>query len=153
SARALSKLSLTGIAGTIEAGKPGRAVIALHGGYGGVDKTLWHAEGWLDPQKKAGAIKLRADRFTLDKIATVLVGPPVPSPEQPEIDAALDLAFEDGVLKFAGALDFSGLTIFHQALADEPLHNLGFQGTVRGSYALDRRLLALDEAKLSFRGV
>src|SRR5262249_23632784 len=58
-----------------------------------------------------------------------------------------------GVLSFAGAVDMSGLTVFHEALAEEPVKNLGFRGTVRGSYALDKRLLNLDEAKLSFRGV
>jgi hypothetical protein len=148
------KLSLTGIFGTVQPGaEPGRVAIALHGGYGGADVDLWKAEGWLDPSAKSGAMKLSADRFTLDKIEKVLVDTPIQAPENTAVDAALDLRLEGGVLSFAGGLQFSGLTLFHPMLSDDPVHDLGFRGSVRGHYALGAKVLTLDEADLTFRGV
>jgi len=154
SATVWPKLSLTGIAGTVQAGStPGRAVIELHGGYGGVDEVLWRADGWLDVAGQSGQVKLRADRFSLDKIEKVLADTPIQNPENTAVDASLDLTLAAGVLGFSGSLDFSGLTVYHPALADEPLRDLSFRGTVKGRYALGPRILDLDEAGFSFRGV
>jgi len=153
SATALQKLSLTGITGAVQAGEHGRAVLALRGGYGGVDEVLWHADGWIDAAAPAAEVKLRADRFTLDKIEKVLIDTPLQQPEATAIDAALDLSLSDGVLAFAGALNLSGLTIFHPSLADEPVRDLGFRGSIRGRYALRPRVVTLDELAVSFRGV
>ena len=154
SATVWPKLSLTGIVGTVRAGTPaGRAVIELQGGYGGVDEVLWHADGWVDPGAPAGQLKLRADRFSLDKIEKVLADTPIQDPDKTDINASLDLALDKGLLSFAGELDFSGLTIYHAALADDPVRDLGFRGKVKGHYALAPRILTLEQAHLSFRGV
>jgi hypothetical protein len=154
SATVWPKLSLTNIAGTVRAGTPaGRAVIELQGGYGGVDEVLWRAEGWLDPAAPAGQFKLRADRFSLDKIEKVLADTPIKDPDKTAVNAALDLTLDKGLLTFAGALEFSGLTIYDAALADDPVRDLGFRGAIKGRYALLPRIVTLDEAHLSFRGV
>ena len=46
------RLSLSGIAGTIKADPKDarKAVIALSGGYGGVEHQLWQADGWVLPE-------------------------------------------------------------------------------------------------------
>jgi hypothetical protein len=150
------RLSFTGIAGTVAAGRePGseRAVVELRGGYGGVDETLWHAEGWIGLGGDAADLRVRADRFTFDRLAVILAGTPIQSPERTAIDAALDLQLADGVLRFAGGLNLTGLTVFHAWLSEEAVRDLGFRATLRGSYALEPRIVTLDELAISFRGI
>jgi transglycosylase-like protein len=150
----LPKLALTGIAGRVAAaGEPGKATIALRGGYGGVGDDLWRAEGTIDLDRREGDVHLRADRFTFDKVADALAGTPVVAPEDTSLDAALDLSLKDGVLRFAGALDLDHLSIFHPWLAEEPVRDLGFQAKVRGSFATRARVLTLDDLSVSLRGL
>lgn len=149
------KLSLTGIAGTIAAdGDGGALAIAVRGGYGGVEgATLWHAEGRVDPGRREGDLELRADRFTLEKVAPILAGTPVMSPEKTSLDASLDLKLQDGVLTFTGGVNLAGLTVFDPWLAEQPVRELGFKGVIHGSYTTRGRLLTLDVLEVEFRGV
>ena len=153
SAQVSPKLSLTGITGKVAAGSQERAIVELRGGYGGVAETLWHAEGWVGLAGDAADLRVRADRFTLDKLSEILAGSPIQTPENAAVDAALDLTLADGTLRFAGGLNLTGLTVFHAWLSEEPVRDLGFRGTIRGSYALGPRIVALDELAVSFRGV
>ena len=148
------KLSLTDIRGKITADdQPGRARVALEGGYGGAGDTLWHAEGWVDPAAGDGEVHLRADRFTLDKIEKILVDTPIQDPAHTSIDARLDLTLRDGDLEFAGGVDLSGLTLYHPWLSAETVRDLGGSGNIRGRILRKARILKLDELSVRARGI
>lgn len=145
-------LSLTGVKGTVTT-RSGRAEIAFSGGYGGVDETLWRADGAIDLETRNGDLHLVADRFTLDKLAPILAGTPVQTPEEAAISARLDLDFTRGDVAFTGAVDLAGLTLFHPAVAESPIEDLAFTSTVRGRYGARSRVFALDELTVRVEGV
>lgn len=148
------KMSLTGIGGVIAPGDDdGVLQVALRGGWGGVEGTLWHAEGWVDPARRAADVHLKADRFTLDKVQRILAGTPVEDPERTSIDATLDIEIADGSVNFEGALHVAGLTLYHPMLAEEPVRDLGFAATVRGRYVQRARLFDLDSAGIEVKGM
>lgn len=148
------KMSLTDIQGTITAAsEPGRTRLALEGGYGGAGEKLWRADGWIDPFAGNAEFHLRADRFTLDKIEKILADTPVVEPARTSIDATLDVTAHGWDVDFAGALDLSGLTLYHPWLSGEPVRDLGGRGTIRGKILRKARILELDELTVNARGV
>ena len=73
-------------------------MIALAGGYGGVDRELWQARGWVRPdgngslrsQRGAEAeLSILAQRFRLSSIEPILKDTPIIDAEQTEVDASL----------------------------------------------------------------
>lgn len=147
------RLSLTGIHGKIAPGASGQAKIDLHGGYGGADAELWQAEGSLDALRHEGDLHVRADKFSLDKIAPILRGSHIKSPENATVGAALDVSIHGGQATFTGGFEVAGLTVFHPYIAEKPLENLAMKGTIRGRYDHHARLFELDSASVQFRGV
>jgi hypothetical protein len=133
--RPLATLPLTGINGAIRPvapgkGSPARALdLFLSGSYGGAKRALWTATGQLRPSDDSravdGTLSLRAERFSLDKIAEILPSS-VLEPENTEIDAAIDVKLEGRRISFSGKLDVSGLSLLHERLASEPVNDLTF---------------------------
>jgi Transglycosylase len=146
SASPLPQLSLTGIAGVIgppPAGVPDAAsglVIDLRGSYGGAKEALWTAKGHADPANGTGKLALRAEQFSLGRIAEVLP-PSVLKPGDTTLDAALDLDWATDAVNFGGELAVVGLSLQSDALAADPVEdvsvNINLGGTV---YPLARRL-------------
>jgi hypothetical protein len=108
----LPTLSLTGISGVVapppaEPNKPASTAhavtIDLHGSYGGARQDLWTAKGHADFDRFEGALALRAEQFSLDKIGDVLPKS-VLTPANTKIDAAFDLSWNAGVVRFGGDL-------------------------------------------------
>jgi hypothetical protein len=149
-----ARFSLSGISGSIATdAKDARARIDLQGGYGGVDGTLWSADGWIDPLGAAGHVRLSAASFTLDKLLPILKDTPVVAPEKTSLDASLEIDLEGPTVSFSGALHLLGLTLFHPWLADTPVVDLGFTGRVQGHFDGPTRRFSLDALGVDFRGV
>ena len=154
--RPLATLPLTGISGAIRpaAAAPASAVRAFDlffsGSYGGAKRALWTATGQLRPsidsRSLEGTLSLRAERFSLDKIAEILPAS-VLEPENTEIDAAIDAKLEGRRVSFSGKLDVSGLSLLHEKLASEPVNDLNFGVHIDGAVDLDKRLLVLNGAE------
>ncbi len=158
----LPSLSLTGIAGVIapppaageqtgtaHAGAAEELVIDLRGSYGGARETLWTAKGHAQPRQGNGKLSLRAEQFSLGRIADVLPASVI-KPENTTLDAALDLDWAGAAVKFNGDLAVVGLSMQSEAISVDPVENvslrLGMHGTV---YPLARRLeLDLAEARV-----
>ncbi|HEY4395978.1 MAG TPA: biosynthetic peptidoglycan transglycosylase [Polyangia bacterium] len=154
----LPQLSLTGIVGVIgppPAGVAGAAdglIIDLHGSYGGARETLWTAKGHADPAHGTGKLALRAEQFSLGRIAEVLP-PSVLRPADTTLDAALDLNWAGDAVSFGGDLAIVGLSLQSEALAVDPIENVSVGLTLRGTvYPLARRL-ELEKAEVRVRDV
>jgi hypothetical protein len=154
--RPLATLPLTGINGAIRPvatakGSLARALdLFFSGSYGGAKRALWTATGQLRPADDSravdGTLSLRAERFSLDKIAEILPAS-VLEPENTEIDAAIDVKLEGRRVSFSGKLDVNGLSLLHDKLASEPVNDLTFGVSIDGAVDLDKRLLVINEAE------
>ena len=147
----LKGLALTGISGSLtpEVGSD-RALIDVRGSYAGASNELWNARGWIDPRAlKAGELKVRAARFRLSQLDSVLGQADAPvrvlDSKNAEVDGRLDVILDGGVLRFSGAGHLAGLTLAHPGLAPVPVSHLGFDATLRGTYDILGRRLSLDE--------
>ncbi len=157
------RLAMTGISGTIrpDAAEPTRAVIALSGGYGGVDRELWQARGWVRPdgngslrsQRGAEAeLSLLAQRFRLSSLEPILKDTPIIDADQTEVDASLELKFAQRALDFNGSFHMAGLSIYTPRLVAEPVRDLGFDVSARGRIDLKARRFRLEKASVSWNG-
>lgn len=148
-------MSLTGIAGTVAKGAaPGRLVVDLAGGYGGARGQLWDAKGWVDPRKASGSLALRADRFTFDRIKSVMARTPVVVDyADTSVNVAVNIDVSRAGLTFRGDMSLGGLNIYHPKLADGTLRNLEVAGKVRGGFDRKSRTLHLDSADMTSHGV
>ncbi len=161
-------LALTGISGTIAADGDGeRAALKLRGGYGGVDRNLWEASGWIrpgsalsrDPGSKPGErreaeadLKLRADRFRLSSLDPILKNTAIIDSDDAQIDASLDLRYAQHALDFNGSFHMSGLSLFTPKLAAEPVRGLGLEISARGRVDTKTRRFRLDRSVIRWRG-
>jgi len=153
----LPKLSLTGIHGKIvptpkknagTAGSPGdksaeELTVDLDGSYGGARETLWTARGGIDPATHAGELSLRAERFSLGEIADVLPKT-ILSPANTNVDAAFDVSWADGAVRFGGNMRLTGLSFQHPALAAEPIQNVDVGLVLRATAFPAARRVAID---------
>jgi Transglycosylase len=163
----LPKLSLTGISGVVapppendpQHGNDGKApadavphgvVIDLHGSYGGAREDLWTAKGHADFDRVEGALALRAEQFSLDKIADVLPKA-VLAPASTRIDAAFDLSWSAGVVRFGGDLAAVGLSLQNDALASDPVENVSVGLTLRGTVVPAARRIELEKVEARVR--
>jgi len=154
----LPQLALTGIAGVIGpppsgvSGAAGGLLIDLRGSYGGAREALWTAKGHADPAHGTGKLALRAEQFSLGRIADVLPKS-VLAPENTTLDAALDLDWLGDAVSFGGELAMVGLSLQSDALAADPVQNASLGITMRGTvYPLARRL-ELERAEARVRDV
>jgi hypothetical protein len=147
-------MTLTGIAGQIARGDEPRALrIDLSGGYGGVEGTLWRARGWVDPLAQTGRVRLGADRFTFDRIASVLENTVLRDYHETSmnVEVVVDLSPERVDVKGDIALD--RLTVDSWRLASRPIRDLSLTGHLDASLDRSARVLAVKEARLQTGGV
>jgi hypothetical protein len=151
----LPRLRLTGIRGRVspEGAKAERLNIDLEGSYGGAEAKLWSAEGWLSPATSSGQLRVRAERFSLGRIASILTKTPVIMPQRTLIDGRLDLGYRSQRLEFRGKLEVQRLSLFHPRLAWTPVLDLEGSGEVDGSLDLAGEKLTLGSLKLRSRGL
>jgi hypothetical protein len=154
----LPQLALTGIAGVIgpppsgTAGAADGLIIDLRGSYGGAHEALWTAKGHADPAHGTGKLALRAEQFSLGRIAEVLPKS-VLTPANTTLDAALDLNWVGDAVSFGGELAMVGLSLQSDALAADPVENVSVGVSLRGTvYPLARRL-ELERAEARVRDV
>src|SRR5262249_12637111 len=115
-------------------------------------QSLWTARGTVevDPatRKLFGALSLRAERFSLDRVLEILPASLL-NPQNTTVDAALSCKFDGDKVGFDGSFDVSGLSIQHEMLATDPIVDTSFGLQVDGSLDLGRRRLEI--AKLEAR--
>ena len=131
----------------------GHMDIDITGGYGGAPGTLWRAAGWIDPLAPGGHLQVKADRFTFDRIAPVLKTSMVRDFDKTSIDALLTLDLQGSMLRYSGQVDLTGLNLFHPMLAENEIHDLNLRGDLAGSFDRHARILRVDKAELTSRGV
>ena len=145
---------LTGVVGQVARGQqPGRLEIQFAGGYGGAQGKLWQASGWLEPRAQSGSLLVKADRFTFDRISSVLESSMVRDFQKTSIDAELRLELASGVLSYNGLVNLSGLNVFHPMLSEETVRDISFRGNVEGSYDRRAKVMRLVKAELATGGV
>jgi hypothetical protein len=149
--RLLPTLPLTGITGSLRPTQAGEDAVDVlfAGSYAGAKRSLWTATGKVKPavdwSSVDGQVALRAERFSLDKIADVLPAS-ILEPENTEIDAAIEARFTGRRVALTGKLDVDGLSVSHEKLATEPVENTSF--TLRFDATVDRDQRRLDLALL-----
>ncbi len=149
--RLLPTLPLTGITGSLRPTQAGEDAVDVlfTGSYAGAKRSLWTATGKVKPavdwSNVDGQVALRAERFSLDKIADVLPAS-ILEPENTEIDAAIEARFSGRQVELSGRLDVDGLSVSHERLASEPVENTSF--TLRFDATVDRDRRRLDLAQL-----
>jgi len=157
----LPSLTLTGIHGKIHpASGPDQVdpaqikalVVDLDGSYGGARETLWTARGGLNPGAREGQLSLRAERFSLREIAEVLPKT-ILSPGDTTVDAAFDVSWADGAVRFGGDMQVSGLSLEHPALAPDPVLGIGLGLILRGTAFPEARRVAIDRLEAHIAGL
>jgi hypothetical protein len=156
----LPTLSLTGISGVVApppfdptkpaSATPNGVTIDLHGSYGGAREDLWTAKGHADFDRVEGALALRAAQFSLDKIADVLPKS-VLSPADTKIDAAFDLSWTAGVVRFGGDLSAVGVSLQNDAIASDPVENVSVAMAIRGNLVPAARRIELERLEARVR--
>jgi hypothetical protein len=147
----LPHLPLTGITGSLRPTQAGGDAVDIlfSGSYAGAKRSLWTATGSVKPtvdwSSVDGQVALRAERFSLDKIADVLPAS-VLEPESTEVDAAIEAKFSGRRVALNAKLDVAGLSIAHEKLATEPVENATF--TLHFDATVDRDQRRLELASL-----
>jgi hypothetical protein len=147
--RPLPTMPLTGITGVLRPGSrkggldaPVPLEIEMSGSYGGAKRSLWTAHGsaTLADGVADGTLALRAERFSLDKIADILPSS-ILQPQDTSVDAAMDFTFSRNRIGFSGNLEVTGLNLHHEKLASEPMFDLSFALHLDGALIPERRRL------------
>ena len=115
-------LELTGIAGSVLAAR--RSKIRLSGSYGGARARLWSAEGWVEPESHSGKLRVEAQRFSLQRIASVLRLTPVIRPHRTLVGADVEVVAKSGRVAVSGKMRFDKLSLFHPKLSRHPILDL-----------------------------
>ncbi|HUS67411.1 MAG TPA: transglycosylase domain-containing protein [Kofleriaceae bacterium] len=148
-----SGMTLTGLTGTVAQGeKLGRLEIAFSGGYGGVQGTLWQANGWVEPAARAARVKVKADRFTFDRIAPVLRDSMVRDFDKTSVDAELEVDVTPAQVAFKGGVNLVGLNVFHPGLSDQTVEDVNLRGDLDAGYDRTAKVMKL-HAAMETRGV
>ncbi len=147
-------MRLTGITGQMAPGDDlGALIVDLKGSYGGSSEELWQASGWVEPKAKRGQLAVRAERFTLDRISTVLKTSILRDYENTSVDAELLVDIEDGKAEVAGTLAISKLNFFYPRLSEQVVRDLSFQGELNASLDLAAKTMQIVDMTLISKGV
>jgi hypothetical protein len=155
----LPNLRLTGIKGTVVPQTKGggsritKVRIDLDGSYGGAEAKLWSATGWLGLDLAAGRLRVRAARFSLGRIKSILRPTPVIHPQRTMIFGRLDLSYEEQVLTFVGQLAVERLSLFHPRVARQPVLDLSGVAKLDGRLDRSRSTLTLNALDINSRGM
>ncbi len=131
--------------------------LQVKGGYGRVEQVLWQARARArlasmgDPRRAEGSLRIRAERFSLDKLAPILPRRIIPNPGAARLDADLTLELSHGKLTFHGRASLAGLEVVHPKLSARPVRGLGFSADVEGSYLVKQDLLRIRRARIRRR--
>jgi hypothetical protein len=148
-----SGMTLTGLTGTIAQGdRAGRLAIGFSGGYGGVQGTLWQANGWVEPTARAAHVNVKADRFTFDRIAPVLRDSMVRDFDRTSVDAELEVDVTPTQVAFKGGVNLVGLNVFHPGLSDQTVEDVNLRGDLDAGYDRTAKVMKL-HAAMETRGV
>ncbi|MBW2732863.1 MAG: transglycosylase domain-containing protein [Deltaproteobacteria bacterium] len=147
----LPRLELSGIRGTLIPESDTRIALDLTGSYGGATARLWSAKGVVEPRGKKGKVSIRAARFSLAKIRSILAKTPVILPDKTTVDGQLEFAVKEGTVSFEGKLGVSRLNLFHPGVARTPVRELS--GTVVLAGKASRTRVVLDRFDVESRGV
>jgi hypothetical protein len=154
SATPVRGMVLSGIFGTIgpDAAGSTRARVDVRGSYGGATTELWNMTGWVDPKARRGDVKVRAARFRLSQLESVLDRADavvrVLNAREAEVDGKLDLRVDGDVVRFSGSGHLAGLTLAHPGLAPVPVSRLGFDATMEGTFDVPKRRLEVTDLQL-----
>jgi hypothetical protein len=153
-AKLLPKLELSAIQGEIAQSVDGKkVVIDLEGSYGGAAAKLWSAKGTFSLAERKGEGQIRAARFSLARISSILKKAPFILYHRTLIDGRMDFVFQKDVLGFNGGFAIEGLNLFHPALARTPVLDLEGKVAVSGRMDFRRQELSLEKLELQSRGV
>lgn len=148
----LPRLELSGITGTLRPKLAERRVeLDLSGSYGGAVAKLWAASGYVEPWARRGRLEIKAARFKLGRIASILAPTPVILPERTSVDGRLSLAYEAGALAFDGTLAVSRLNLFHPGLARTPVLDVGATVVLKGEARRER--VTVSKLNVKVRGI
>jgi hypothetical protein len=148
----LPRLTLSGVDGVLRPKLADKRVdLDLTGSYGGSRAKLWAAKGHLEPLSRRGKLELRAARFSLERIASILGKTPVILPARTNVDGKLSLAYAEGKLVYSGRLAVSRLNLFHPALARTPV--LGISARVDLSGEATAEQVTVRRFDVTSRGV
>jgi hypothetical protein len=147
-------MSLTSIKGDVKQGDHAeQLVVDLSGSYGGASETLWHADGWVEPLERKGQLSIKAEKFTLDRIAGVLEKSMLRDFDDTSIDAALLVEVEDGLAALSGKLDVTGLNLQHRMVATETVRDISFESDIAASMDLRARSVDVESFDVESKGV
>lgn len=129
-----AQFSLTGIHGTVKADADNsmRASIDLLGSYGGSDKDVWSAKGFLQPFPQKAELKFQAKRFLLSSLGPILPADLLPEPEKTHVDMDVNLSYFNEKIQFDGSFHMDGLSVFHPKLAAEPIRQVNITAEIDG---------------------
>ncbi|GAB4517526.1 MAG: hypothetical protein Tsb0020_36130 [Haliangiales bacterium] len=153
--RASPRLTLSSINGTVEPAGGLALDLDLEGSYGGSDKTLWRAEGRIDPAQQSASVDIAAERFTFDRLDDILRDSIVIDYEDTALGGTMHVEVAKGAEKvtFTGAFELDDLSVFHPMLATKPVTNLDLKGEVSGYFDRDSRVFELEDARMVSRGI
>jgi hypothetical protein len=150
-------LRLGAIGGEIgpDTSSPGRAKIALGGSYGDRTEKLWSANGGMDFSARQGRVTIAAERFHLDQLGKAMGGTKqgVVDTKRAEVDVRFDIGYAAQAVDFDGRVHLSGLTVENPRLGPKPVHDVGFDASLRGRADLAARSVSLESLKVDYRGV
>ena len=149
-----SEMTLTGVKGELKRGDESETLaLDFAGSYGGAKEQLWTAKGWVDPKKQGGEVTIEAERFTFDRIASVLQESEVVDFDQTSLDTSVTISMMDGLGELSGDLDIFGLNLLIPRLAPETMTNLSGQAHVEAAWDVAARSINIHQAEINFGGV
>lgn len=147
-------VSLSNIAGSIySTDAPGRLRIDLKGSYSGASQELWQAEGWVEPLAGNASVHLGAERFTFDRLDSILRGSAVVDYQDTAIGADVDIDVAAGRTILDGTFELTDVNVYHPLLAAEPVQDIDIKGQIQASFDSATQVLTLDHGEFVVRGV
>lgn len=147
-------VAVSSVSGSIEnAEQPGSLRVSLEGSYGGADETLWQAHGTIDPLARTGELYIKAERFSLGRLSSILERSVLVDYRDTTVGARMELISRDGVLAFSGGLEVADANIYHPMLSEQTVRDIDLTAELTGRMDMSARVLDIERATLGARGV
>lgn len=148
----LPRLELSALNGILKPNLKEKTVqIDLAGSYGGASAQLWSAKGNVDLNQHKGKLNISAERFRLDRIASILKHTPIIKPDRTTIDGQLVLSYENDQLHFIGDLGVVRMNLYHPGLSRQAIYDLS--GSLKISGHASASEVVLNRAAVQSNGV